>query len=406
MQSIQFDTEEIRRKNPVPEYLAGKRFDLRRAGDHYKVACPFHEEKTPSFAVYDDHAHCYGCDWNGDVIRLEQELTGKAFPAACEALGGVATVARYADPAAEEKRRERARREREEARRKEQAKKARQTIVKNYAWGFDELHEESPIAYAPLGDQWRHLLGTLYAPHVRLWIAPGIEDTGKPEHARHFRRVRDWLREESRPGSRFCPSPFVPGSYSRSNGNLRYNPPPFVVIEADEAIGRKPETEEEKTENRLANLAIIRWAKDKLAWHLRAVIDSGNKSCHGYFEHPGDKHLRKFARYADGLGIDGLITLLAKLGYPASDIPMDALEEELLKYSNAIRLEDDGTIQPQRVTGFAESLVRRADAGAADRAREVDEHRSFLTQVHHRGHVPENAEPRQELIGTSVRTSL
>jgi len=108
----------------VPEYLAGKRFDLRRAGDHYKVACPFHEEKTPSFAVYDDHAHCYGCDWNGDVIRLEQELTGKAFPAACEALGGVATVARYADPAAEEKRRERARREREEARRKEQAKKA------------------------------------------------------------------------------------------------------------------------------------------------------------------------------------------------------------------------------------------------------------------------------------------
>ena len=40
---------------------------------------------------------------------------------------------------------------------------------------------------------------------------------------------------------------------------------------------------------------------------------------------------------------DGLISILKKEGYPATDIQMDVLEEELLKYSNGIRLDDDLT---------------------------------------------------------------
>jgi phosphoserine phosphatase RsbU/P len=43
------------------------------------------------------------------------------------------------------------------------------------------------------------------------------------------------------------------------------------------------------------------------------------------------------------LGIDGLLGILKKQGYPQADIQMDALEEELLKYSNEIRLGDDLT---------------------------------------------------------------
>ena len=41
------------------------------------------------------------------------------------------------------------------------------------------------------------------------------------------------------------------------------------------------------------------------------------------------------------LGVDGLIAILKRLGYPDSGIEGTALEEQLLKYSNAIRLEDD-----------------------------------------------------------------
>jgi sigma-B regulation protein RsbU (phosphoserine phosphatase) len=44
------------------------------------------------------------------------------------------------------------------------------------------------------------------------------------------------------------------------------------------------------------------------------------------------------------LGVDGFVDVLKKLGYPKKPIRMDALEEELLKYSNEIRLKDDLTL--------------------------------------------------------------
>jgi PAS domain S-box-containing protein len=44
------------------------------------------------------------------------------------------------------------------------------------------------------------------------------------------------------------------------------------------------------------------------------------------------------------LGVDGLMTILRRQGYPQTSIRMDTLEKELLKYSNAIRLEDDLTL--------------------------------------------------------------
>jgi sigma-B regulation protein RsbU (phosphoserine phosphatase) len=44
------------------------------------------------------------------------------------------------------------------------------------------------------------------------------------------------------------------------------------------------------------------------------------------------------------LGIEGLVRILRKQGYPDAAIQMDVLEEELLKYSNAIRLDDDLTL--------------------------------------------------------------
>ena len=49
------------------------------------------------------------------------------------------------------------------------------------------------------------------------------------------------------------------------------------------------------------------------------------------------------------LGTDGLITILRAQGHPKNAVRMDTLEEELLKYSNAIRLEDDLTLIEIRV---------------------------------------------------------
>ncbi len=43
------------------------------------------------------------------------------------------------------------------------------------------------------------------------------------------------------------------------------------------------------------------------------------------------------------LGVDGFVRMLTQLGYPRTALNMDAVEEQLLKYSNNIRLEDDVT---------------------------------------------------------------
>lgn len=45
----------------------------------------------------------------------------------------------------------------------------------------------------------------------------------------------------------------------------------------------------------------------------------------------------------DLLGVEGLISLLKRLGYPHTMIKKGVLEEELLRYSNALRLDDDVT---------------------------------------------------------------
>ena len=51
------------------------------------------------------------------------------------------------------------------------------------------------------------------------------------------------------------------------------------------------------------------------------------------------------------LGVDGLVRLLQELDYPRTHLSIPALEERLLKFSNAIRLADDITIIEARFMG-------------------------------------------------------
>jgi len=50
---------------------------LRRAGSRHYALCPFHNEKTGSFVIYQDNSwHCFGCHANGQnaidfIMRLE-----------------------------------------------------------------------------------------------------------------------------------------------------------------------------------------------------------------------------------------------------------------------------------------------------------------------------------------------
>ena len=40
------------------------------------ICCPFHDDKTPSMKLYDDHFYCFGCQKSGDVVDLAAQLLG------------------------------------------------------------------------------------------------------------------------------------------------------------------------------------------------------------------------------------------------------------------------------------------------------------------------------------------
>lgn len=54
---------------------------LRRAGKHYSGLCPFHNEKTPSFSISQEHQYfrCFGCDAKGDVFTFVMLIEGLTF---------------------------------------------------------------------------------------------------------------------------------------------------------------------------------------------------------------------------------------------------------------------------------------------------------------------------------------
>jgi DNA primase len=70
--------------------LVGRRVKLTRSGRQMKGCCPFHGEKTPSFYVYEDGYHCFGCGAHGDAISFVMQTQGSSFPEAVQSLAGEA----------------------------------------------------------------------------------------------------------------------------------------------------------------------------------------------------------------------------------------------------------------------------------------------------------------------------
>ena len=70
--------------------LVARRVKLSKAGRNWTGCCPFHNEKTPSFYVYEDHFHCFGCAAHGDAISFVMQTTGSSFPDAVVTLAAEA----------------------------------------------------------------------------------------------------------------------------------------------------------------------------------------------------------------------------------------------------------------------------------------------------------------------------
>ncbi len=173
------------------------------------------------------------------------------------------------DPAARRQFAEKSKLHRQQAAIQVAATLSRESILTDYNWPPSDIWESSPVRLTddPAND-WRHLLG-IFPPDDVVWIG-NTYDSG-PGFERHFRTARSWLTEGSAPGPFVSPSTFASGTNSRSNANVHARP--FLVVESDvlpkDAIG-----------------AVFQWCR--LFMRLRAVVDTGGKSLHGWFRFPSD----------------------------------------------------------------------------------------------------------------------
>ncbi len=81
--------EELRARTPLAAVI-GRRVKLARSGRQWKGCCPFHNEKSPSFYVYEDGYHCFGCGAHGDAVGFVMQSQGLQFREAVEMLAGEA----------------------------------------------------------------------------------------------------------------------------------------------------------------------------------------------------------------------------------------------------------------------------------------------------------------------------
>lgn len=108
---MRFDSkfwEELKAKNNIVDVI-GSYVPLQKRGGQYWACCPFHHEKTPSFAVKEDDGfyHCFGCGVSGDVVKFVQNIESTDFMTAVRILADrakieVPNVSEYDDAQARE----------------------------------------------------------------------------------------------------------------------------------------------------------------------------------------------------------------------------------------------------------------------------------------------------------------
>ncbi len=68
--------------------VIGEYVRLKKSGQNFTGLCPFHSEKTPSFAVHPVKQiyHCFGCGTGGDIYKFVMEMDKCEFPEAVRAV--------------------------------------------------------------------------------------------------------------------------------------------------------------------------------------------------------------------------------------------------------------------------------------------------------------------------------
>lgn len=175
---------------------------------------------------------------------------------------------------------------------------AKEQVLQAYRWPEPEIHADSPVSVT---DPFHQFL-SLFDPADVLWCGEPHE-SGALANLANFRPVARW-REARAPMRPFtCPNPFKPGVCARSRDNLAEKK--HMVVECD-ALHPDP------AKNRDLSGAVFKYvlaARPEL--RLRAVVDSGNKSLHGWFTYTPEAHEWAVA-VLPAVGVDAATLRLAQ----------------------------------------------------------------------------------------------
>ena len=85
--------QELKQRNDIVEVI-GSYVALERKGNTHWACCPFHHERTPSFAVNQEGQfyHCFGCGVSGDVVGFVREIEPTDFMGAVRILAARAKM--------------------------------------------------------------------------------------------------------------------------------------------------------------------------------------------------------------------------------------------------------------------------------------------------------------------------
>ena len=123
-----------------------------------------------------------------------------------------------------------------------------------------------PLPQAIRND-WCLLLSGLFKPDDIIWCGE-LYETGSPEHSRNFQTVSSWVKQVHPPGPQTCPAIFKPiRPTSRTKENVQSRP--YIIIESD-------------TIPKAQFVNVVRHVEKLLK--LRAIVDTGNKSIHCWFD--------------------------------------------------------------------------------------------------------------------------
>lgn len=140
----------------------------------------------------------------------------------------------------------------------------------HYNWDPADMYEESPVQLDDPANDYQRFL-TLWQPSDLIWIGD-VKDSGN--HPQNFKRADEWMSLPSPVGNYTTGAVFVPGSVSRANDKVDQRV--YLVVESDSLT--KPQMG-----------AVFQLMRDLFKMKMYAVVDTGGKSLHGWFENPPKK---------------------------------------------------------------------------------------------------------------------